>query len=134
MIHVEVIQPTRILLQKDYEHAIIPGIDGDFGVYEGHTPFLTKIRPGVLTLYRPGKDAKPENYTLHDGFVMVEQNSVKIICELSEKANEIDKERALSAKERAEKRLSGKSKEENIDFRRAELALKKAIARIEAKS
>ncbi len=129
MIQLEVIQPHQTKLNIELDHIIIPGVDGDFGVSEGHTPFLTQIRPGILTCYDE-HDSKT-NYAIHDGFVMVDKNLVKIVCENIEKADEIDHKRANDAQERAEKRLFAEKKVQNVNFRRAEYALKRALARID---
>ena len=121
----EVIQPTQCKVKGEYDHVIIPGVDGDFGILENHTPFITKIRPGILQLYK-GKSV--EKFAIHDGFVTVDSNMVTIISDVIEKENEIDSKRAESSKNRAEKRL--KSAMGDVDFRRAEFALKKALTRL----
>ena len=122
---IEVLQPYQIKVKDHYDHVIVPGIEGDFGVAEEHTPLITKVRPGILKLYKGNEE---ERYAIHDGFVTVENNVVKIVCETIEKEDEIDISRAEAARVRAEKRL--KSTEGEIDFRRAEIALKKALVRI----
>ena len=128
-IHIKVIQPTQIRIDAEYDHIIVPGVDGDFGISFDHTPFITKIRTGVLQLFQNNKS---EDYAIHDGFVTVENNVVTIICDTIEKKDEIDIARAKASRERAEKRL--KSSEENINFRRAEASLKKALIRLELNS
>ena len=125
-IKLEVIEPTRYKIQDEFDHIIVPGIDGDFGVDQDHTAFITKIRPGLLYLY---KGSKVIQYAIHDGFVTVEDNHVVIVCDTIEMSSEINITRANSSKERAEKRL--KNSGEEIDFRRAELALKKSLIRLE---
>ena len=127
MISLKIIEPTKTSINGEFEHVIIPGIDGDIGVYEGHTPFITKIRSGVLTLYTGKKDQK-EKFAIHDGFVMIEENSIKIIIELIESKDQIDVNRAEKARERAEKRIN--SPNADLDYKRAELALKRAVARL----
>jgi len=128
-IQIKVIQPTQIRIDAEYDHIIVPGVDGDFGISFDHTPFITKVRTGVLQLFQ---DDKSEDFAIHDGFVTVENNFVTIICDTIEKKDEIDLSRAKASKERAEKRL--KSNEENINFRRAEASLKKALVRLELNS
>lgn len=128
-IHIKVIQPTQIRIDKGYDHIIVPGIDGDFGISVDHTPFITKIRTGVLQLFQ---NEINEEYAIHDGFVTVENNVVKIVCDTIERKDEIDSARAKASKERAEKRL--KSSEDNVNFRRAEASLKKALVRLELNS
>ncbi|MDP8220798.1 MAG: F0F1 ATP synthase subunit epsilon [Candidatus Stygibacter frigidus] len=121
----KIIQPQKIFLELEVDDVIIPGRDGDFGVFYGHTPFISVIRPGVLEIYNNNELTK---YALHDGYVTVENNLITILCEVIESADQIDKSRAELALERAEKRI--KSNQSDIDFRRAENALKRAVARI----
>ncbi|MDP8203808.1 MAG: ATP synthase F1 subunit epsilon [Candidatus Tenebribacter mawsonii] len=128
-IHITVIQPTQIRIDKEYDHIIVPGVDGDFGISFDHTPFITKIRTGVLQLFQ---NEINEEYAIHDGFVTVENNVVKIVCDTIERKDEIDSARAKASKERAENRL--KSSEDNVNFRRAEASLKKALVRLELNS
>jgi F-type H+-transporting ATPase subunit epsilon len=120
-----IIQPQKVLLETEFDDIIIPGKDGDFGVFYGHTPFISVIRPGILEIYN---DKTVNKYAIHDGYVTVENNLVTILCEIIERAENIDKNRAEAAKKRAEDRI--KSNQAETDFRRAEMALKKALARI----
>ena len=63
------------------------------------------------------------------GFLEVRPDQVTILAQSAEKAEDIDVERALRAKERAEQRMK-EQKVEDIDFRRAELALQRAVNRL----
>jgi len=125
-IELRIILPHKTVFDDVCDHVIVPGKDGDFGVSAGHTPFMTVIRPGILDIYNGENITK---YALHDGFVSVENSKVTIVCETIEKADEIDRERAEAAKKRAEKRI--KDKQKDTDFRRAEIALKKALIRLD---
>lgn len=125
-ISVIVLQPFTTKISGDFDHVIIPGAEGDFGVYAEHTPFITKIRPGILQLFNDGSVQK---YAIHDGFVSVDANQIRILCETIEGMDEIDLSRAEAARQRAEKRMK-ETAEADIDFRRAEVALKKALVRI----
>lgn len=128
MLKIKVLQPNKIRLDSEISNAYIPGIDGDFEVYEGHTPFITKLRPGTLSIW---KNDKAEHYAIHDGFITVENDKIVVVSEIIEHADEIDEKRAKQAKKRAEERLN--SKEKNINYRRAEFALQRSIARIQTK-
>ena len=64
------------------------------------------------------------------GIVYIENNSIKFCCDCVNSPEEIDLERAIAAKDRAEKRLLEKN---NVDIERAKEALIRANARIEAK-
>lgn len=128
-LHLKIIQPFRTVIDTDCEHVIIPGVAGDFGVSADHTPFMTKIRPGTLIVYYEGKNKEKEVFAIHDGFVTVEKNVVRVVCEVIERHKEINKDRAEKARKRAEERMS--STQENIDYRRAESALKRSLVRIQ---
>lgn len=125
-VRVKIIQPTRIVMDKECDHTIIPGSDGDFGVSAGHTPLITTIRPGILMIYN--NNSVTEQYALHDGFVTVEEDIVRIVCEIVETKDEIDINRAEKAQKRARERLNTQS--QDIDYRRAETSLARALARI----
>ncbi|MCL2063232.1 MAG: ATP synthase F1 subunit epsilon [Candidatus Cloacimonetes bacterium] len=126
-IHIQVIMPNDKKLDDIVSRAILPGIEGDFEVLEGHTAFITKLRPGILKVY---KGEVAEYFALHDGFVTVEEDKITVLSENCECKKDINLERASAAKIRAEKRIADTGNT-GIDFRRAEIALKRAITRID---
>jgi F-type H+-transporting ATPase subunit epsilon len=125
-VKIKIIKPQEIFLEAEFDHIIIPGLDGDFGIYAGHTPFISVIRPGVMEMFDNDQITR---YAIHDGYVTVEKDQVTILTELVEKASQIDVHRADAARQRAQERL--KSNDTDIDHRRAEFALRKAFARLE---
>jgi len=124
-LHIEIIKPDCKKCDMQADSILVPGFEGDLEILTGHTPLVTKLRPGTVIITE-GDTA--EYYAIHNGFITIDNNSVIIITETIEAKDEIDIKRAEEAKERAEKRLTGKLGD--VDFRRAEGALKKAIARI----
>lgn len=125
-LHLKITTPLGIFLEKDVDEIVAPGSEGYFGVQYGHTPFLTSIRPGILKIFAQNSE---EIYSIHNGFVIVNFDEISILTEIIEKPEDVDKTRAESSKERAERRL--KEKKEGIDFRRAELALRRGLARLQ---
>ena len=123
-IFLEVITPDRIVISKEVDVVTVPGIMGEFGVLEGHAPFLSGIVPGEL---RFRVDNKVEYCAVTYGFSEVYKNKVSILVDAAERAEEIDMKRAQRALERAKKRLEQK---EGVDIPRAEAALKRAMARL----
>lgn len=47
----ELVSPERLLMSEPVEMVVVPGAEGDFGVLPGHAPFITTVRPGVITIY-----------------------------------------------------------------------------------
>ena len=75
------------------------------------------------------KSGKMEEYAIHGGAINVTKEKISVVCNAIENKKDIDKRRALAAKERAEKRLQ--DKDPNIDIKRAQLALQRALIRLE---
>jgi F-type H+-transporting ATPase subunit epsilon len=127
-IRLEVVTPTGAKVNEDVDIVNAPGFGGDFGVLANHAPFLSTIKIGTLT-YENGK--KRETLMVSGGFCEVSNNKITFLVESAEKGNEIDVERALKAKERAERRLAQAAQQvENFNRRRAEIALQRALARL----
>jgi F-type H+-transporting ATPase subunit epsilon len=127
-IRLEVVTPTGAKVNEDVDIVNAPGFGGDFGVLANHAPFLSTIKIGTLT-YENGK--KRETLMVSGGFCEVSNNKITFLVESAEKGQEIDVDRALKAKERAERRLAQAAQQvENFNRRRAEIALQRALARL----
>ena len=125
-LHVQLVIPNEELLNGEYDQVSVPGVEGNFEVLPQHSPFITQLRPGTIMITNEGHH---EIYCVHDGFVTVEDDKVLVLCESCEAKHDIDSERATASKQRAEKRIADVNNKD-IDFRRAESSLRRAIARL----
>ena len=123
----EIITPDRVFFKGQASMIEFNTTEGEIGVYKDHIPLTVIIKPGVLTITSEEK----KTAALHSGFATILQDKVTILAEVIEWDDEIDLNRAQAAKERAEERL--RKNQENIDMARAEAALLRALARINAK-
>lgn len=121
----QIITPMRTILDEDVESVIISTTEGEMGILYDHEPLVALLNYKHIIYTQQGHKRRASAL---GGFVEVTKDQVTILTDASELAEDIDLERAKRAKERAEQRLA--SKEEGIDYARAEIALKKAIARI----
>ena len=123
----EIVTPERKVYEQEANMIIVKGVEGEMGILPHHIPLVTplKIAPVIVK-----KSQGEELVAVNGGFMEVRKEKVVILAESAELAVDIDVERALAAKKRAEERLADKRREE-IDFRRAELALQRALNRIE---
>jgi len=128
LIHLEVVTPSGPVVSDDVDIVSAPGYGGDFGVLANHAPFLSTIKIGSLVYKKDGRD----NYLMvSGGFCEVSNNKITFLVESAEAGQQIDVDRALRAKERAEKRIAeAKTQTEKINMTRAEAALQRAIARL----
>jgi F-type H+-transporting ATPase subunit epsilon len=126
-IEMEIVAPERPLQTATVDAVTIPGADGDFGVLPGHTPFLSALRAGVMTLRSGGSTTK---YAVNGGYAQVLNDKVIVLSQTLEAGDEINVERAKGARDRAERRLRG-DEGSDIDMRRAELALQRSLVRLQ---
>ena len=126
----ELATPNRLIVSEQVEEVVAPGVEGYFGVLPGHTPFLTSLQSGEVS-YRVGR---MEQYlAVSGGFAEVRSDRVIVLADNAERPEEIDRERAERARQRAERRLAGKTDEE-IDFTRALAAFSRALTRLHVAS
>ena len=126
LFHVQVVSPDRIFYEDDIEMLEVRTTEGEIGVYAGHIPLTSIIAPGVVRFMVNGETKEA---ALHDGFLEILPEKVVILAESCERPDEIDIHRAREAKVRAERRLKGSEGE--INEKRAELALRRALLRLQ---
>jgi len=124
----EIITPERVVVSEEVDIVTAPGVEGEFGVLANHCPMVAAVKIGPLK-YKVGD--KEEWVAISGGFCEVSENRITFFAEAAEKAYEIDVERALRAKERAEKRIQEYlAGVERIDYARARAALQRALTRL----
>lgn len=124
---VEVVSADKKLYTGEAVSLVAPGIDGYFGVLDGHAPMVAALKIGEISITPSGNRA-PLLIAVAGGFVEVTPDHVVILADSAEMAHDIDIERARMAKERAEQRLRDIA--ENVDVERAQAALMRAINRL----
>lgn len=126
-IHLEIVTPEKQLFSGAVDSVTVPSTTGYLGILPGHAPLLAELGIGEVS-YKIGE--RTDYLFCSWGFVEVLPDRVVLLAQEAELASDIDIKRAEEAKARAEKMLA--SKDAGIDFRRAELALLRAISRLEA--
>jgi len=127
-IKLNIITPERKVYDGEVSELTTENHIGRFEILPNHVPMVTSIIPTVTTFTTvEGKKLKLFTST---GILRVENNELNLLSEDAQWPQEIDVSRAEEAKKKAEQLLREK---ENIDYKRAELKLKRALARIKAK-
>jgi F-type H+-transporting ATPase subunit epsilon len=106
---VELVTPEKRILAVQADEVIVPGAVGLFGVRPGHTPVLSVVEPGAMTL-REG--ATTQMYFVAGGFVEVGDDKVRVLADFAEPVTAIDVEAAKKRLEEAQERLKGLSEED----------------------
>jgi F-type H+-transporting ATPase subunit epsilon len=124
----EIISPSRQVFSGEIKSITVPGTKGRFQVLKNHAPIISTFEIGMI---RVDLKDKPKYFATAGGTIEVLNNKVLVLADSIESSDEIDIDRALKAKERAEQRLSEKSSD--IDIERAQAALARALNRIKVK-
>ena len=122
----EIVTPERKVYAEPANMIIAKGVEGELGILPNHIPLVTPLKISSITVKKQG--SKDEIIAVNGGFMEVRKDKVVILAESAELPEQIDVDRAKAAKERAEKRLA--DKQANVDFKRAEAALQRALNRI----
>ncbi len=116
-------------ISKEVDYVSLPGVEGDFGVLPGHTPFFTALRTGAMW-YQQG--AEKHSLLVSVGFVEVLPDKVSVIAQVAETAEALDQERAEAGMKRAEEVMGAVP--HDIDFERARLAMLRTLQQLQAES
>jgi F-type H+-transporting ATPase subunit epsilon len=126
-IHLEIVTPEKQLFSGAVDSVTLPATTGYLGILPGHAPLLAELGIGEIS-YVSGISV---GFLFCSwGFVEVLPDRVILLAQTAEMASDIDEKRAEEAKSRAEKILA--SRDPQMDFQRAELALLRAISRLNA--
>ncbi len=124
-LHVEVVTAERELYNGEADLVSAPSAEGRIGILPQHAALLTLLVPGELRI-KLGPEEEP--LFVSGGFLEVFEDTVTILADTAEHAEEIDQARAESARRRAQERLE----QAGSDRERAELqgALQRAMTRL----
>lgn len=125
LIHLEIVTPRKIEFSDEVKSFTAPGAEGGFQILPNHAPFITTLTIGKVKFIT--KDNKETILATSGGVVEVHDNKISMLAETIETKDDIDVQRAKSARERAEKRLAEK---EGIDMQRAKAAMLRALNRL----
>jgi F-type H+-transporting ATPase subunit epsilon len=128
VIKLNIITPERKIYDGEVSEITTENDIGRLEILPNHVPMVTSIIPTVTT-FTTVEGNKLKLFT-STGILRIENNEINLLSEDAEWPQEIDVKRAEEAKKKAEQLLREK---ENVDYRRAELKLKRAIARLRAK-
>ena len=126
MIDVEIYTPQGLYKKTEASIINVVSEEGQRGILPNHMPMVVSLAIGPMNM----EEKKREYYAIHGGVLYFSDNKATILTPAIENRDEIDIERAQSAKERAEKHIS----DPNMDIKRAQLALQRALARIKVKN
>jgi F-type H+-transporting ATPase subunit epsilon len=128
-IHVDVVSAEEQIYSGEAEFVVLPGIEGELGIYPQHTPLFTQIKPGSVRIKLPNSTTE-ELVFVQGGFLEVQPHLVTVLADTAVRAKDLDEVKAAEAKRAALDAMQNKTSREEIATAEAELAV--AVAQLEA--
>jgi len=125
-LNLEIVTPSKSAFSGEIKAITVPGTKGRFQVLKNHAPIISTFEIGMIKVDLT--DNKSDYYATAGGTIEVLDNKVLVLADSIEQVSEIDEERALKSKQRAEERLI--EKKSDINLARAQAALARANNRI----
>jgi len=86
--HFDLVSPEKIAFSGEVEQVDVPGVEGDFGVLAGHSPFVASIRPGILNVTVNGKH---EKIIVLGGLAEVSDKGLTVLADTATSLAELDR-------------------------------------------
>ena len=101
-LHFELVSPEKLVFSGEVEQVDVPGAEGDFGVLAGHAPFVTTLRPGILTVHGAGA---AQRIVVLGGFAEVSAQGLTVLADVAEAVEGIDRNMIAERIKKIESRI-----------------------------
>ena len=128
LIELNIVSAHSAIFSGSVSHLIVNGINGELGIYPGHTALLTSLKPGQVKTV--ADDGSENVFYISGGMLEVQPYSVTVLADTAFRADDIDEAAALAAKEKAEKALDDNRSE--LEYSKALSELAQAVAQLRA--
>jgi len=131
MIHLQLVTLTGTKFDDDVYEVVLPTLDGEIGVLPGHMPLISVATTGVISVRRQPRDsdATREFFVISGGVIEVERDTLRVIVDEADHADEINEAEAQAAHERALK-LKAEAKDE-VSLEHAQALIDRSAVRLQ---
>lgn len=127
-VHLDIVSAELELFSGLAEMIVASGEVGELGIFPGHTPLLTSLKPGLVRVVKQGGDE--DVIYISGGMLEVQPDLVTVLADTAVRAGDLDEAAALEAKEKAEKALA--ERKSDFEYSSAVTELAEAVAQIRA--
>lgn len=128
-IRVEIVSQDRMVYEGDADIVVAPGVEGQMGILPNHSPLLSTLSYGILTVRRQNDE---QVFAISGGVIEVQPDLITVLADAAESVEEIDVARAEEAKKRAEEFLTQGPPPDTDSYLAMEAALRRSNLRLEA--
>ena len=120
-IHVDVVSADQSIFSGEAKFVALPGVSGELGILHGHTPLITRIRPGSVRIEKA--DGEEEFVFVAGGYLEVQPDCVTVLADTAIRGHDLDEAKALEAKKRAEEAMQNRAGDFDIANAQSEFAM-----------
>ncbi|MGM0411954.1 MAG: F0F1 ATP synthase subunit epsilon [Pseudomonadota bacterium] len=124
--HVDIVSAEESIYSGTVEMVTAPADGGDVGIMPRHTPLLTRLRPGEVTVEKGGEK---QAFFVSGGVLEVQPHVTTVLADSAVRARDLDEAEAERAKERAERAMADQKAE--LDYASAQAELAEAVAKLQ---
>ena len=128
-IHVDVVSAEEQIYSGEAEFVVLPGEEGELGIYPRHTPLITRIKPGTVRI-KPEGGGDEELIFVAGGILEVQPKVVTVLADTAIRGQDLDEAKALEAQKRAQEAMHDRSGK--MEYAKAVAELAEAAAQIAA--
>lgn len=128
-IRCEIVSQDKMVYEGDADIVVLPGSDGEMGILPNHAPLLTTLKYGIITVRSQKHE---DHFTVAGGVAEIQPKIVTVLADSAENVEEIDVERAESARTRAEEALAKGVPPDTDSYLKMEAALRRSNLRLDA--
>lgn len=128
-IHVDVVSAEEAIYSGEAEFVVLPGEEGELGIYPKHTPLITRIKPGTVRI-KPASGGEEELIFVAGGILEVQPNLITVLADTAIRGHDLDEAKAVEAQKRAKESLQERSGK--MEYAKAVAELAEASAQIAA--
>ena len=120
-IYVDVVSAERSIFSGEAKFVALPGEGGELGILHGHTPLITRIRPGSVRIEKA--DGDEEFVFVAGGYLEVQPDRVTVLADTAIRGHDLDEAKALEAKRRAEEAMQNRGTDFDLALAQSEFAM-----------
>jgi len=120
-IYVDVVSADRSIFSGEAKFVALPGEGGELGILHGHTPLITRIRPGSVRIEKA--DGDEEFVFVAGGYLEVQPDRVTVLADTAIRGHDLDEAKAIEAKKRAEEAMQNRGTDFDLALAQSEFAM-----------
>lgn len=125
-LNVDVVSAEESIFSGEAKFVTLPGESGELGILPGHTPLISRIRPGTVKIVQA--DGHEVNIFVAGGILEIQPGTVTVLSDTAIRAEDLDEAKAIEARKHAEEALRNTKDKADIAVVEAELAMLAAQA------